>query len=449
MIDTSVTDTSDNLLARLLQLHPKLIDLSLTRMHRLLDALDRPQDRLPPVIHIAGTNGKGSTLALLQAMLQAAGHTVHAYTSPHLMSFHERIAVRGQPIEEDRLRHYLARCEQANQGADITFFEITTAAALLTFADIPADFVLLEVGLGGRLDATNVVTPVVSIITPVSRDHEDFLGTDIADIAAEKAGIIKLGVPLVLAPQDHAGPVLLAHAEQQNAPVMVGGQDWQSRNAHGGLVYEDQTGLLDLPLPALQGPHQITNAGTAIAAARQLGLGNDAIASGLVQARWPGRLEKLGPGALITPLRQRLPHAEVWLDGGHNEAAAQMLAGWLADYHADRPVHLVVGLLASKSADAYLAAFKPLVGYISCHFVPVEDSTATAAPANLQARAARIGLKATAYPSVAVALANIHDEDSNNEDPDNGDSKNQTKPVLILIAGSLYLAGAVLRANRA
>ncbi len=432
---SDASPSSDALLARLLDLHPKLIDLSLDRMTRLLAALGNPQDKAPPIIHIAGTNGKGSTLAFTRAILSAAGYRVHCYSSPHLVDFHERITLAGQPISEAQLSDYLSRCETANQGQDITFFEITTAAAFLAFADHPADFLLLEVGLGGRLDATNVIDPLLSVITPISHDHEDFLGSDLAMIAAEKSGIIKSGRPIISAPQAAVvAEVIEQTAARLHAPLQRGGQDWQVGCEHARLVFQDQTGLLDLPMPNLIGAHQITNAGTAISVARALNIAPQAIADGLQSAEWPARLQHLPDGPLTSRVRQRLPRADLWLDGGHNQAAAQMLAAWLDSQSTKRPLHMIMGLLASKAHDDFLAAFaaRPeLADRLALHCVPISGNDNALPPQVLHQAARAQGLHSSAHADLTSALSAI-------EAPD----------ALILIAGSLYLAGEVLKANR-
>lgn len=290
---------SDLLLERLMTLHPKIIDLTLDRVWRLLATLDHPERRLPPVVHIAGTNGKGSTLAMIRAGLEGAGQTCHAYTSPHLARFHERIRLAGELISEPDLAALLAECETANGGAPITYFEITTVAALLAFARTPADWTLLEVGLGGRLDATNVIdTPALCVITPVSYDHQQFLGDTLPEIAGEKAGILKRGVTCVVGPQqDAALEVIEDRAARVGAPLRAHGQHWHVSVEHERLVYQDETGLLDLPLPVLPGPHQIENAGMALAALRALGTGDPEPA--LTKAQWPARMQRLRHGPLV------------------------------------------------------------------------------------------------------------------------------------------------------
>lgn len=422
------TAKSDALLTQLLALHPKLIDLSLDRMWRLLAALDHPQDKCPPIIHIAGTNGKGSTAAMLRAMLEADGRHVHAYHSPHLVHFHERILLGGAAISETALADVLARVEAANDSRPITFFEVTTAAAFLAFSESPADYLILEVGLGGRLDATNVITPRLAAITPVSLDHQDFLGDTLLSIAEEKAGIMKTGVSCVIAPQ---APEALAHithlAARRGTPLICAGQDYQIATEEGGLVFQHENGLLDLPLPRLSGAHQWENAGTAIALAQQLGLGQSAIAKGLETAQWPARLQRLTRGPLVERAAAGSPQSQLWLDGGHNEAAAKALAAW-AGAHKHDALHIILGLLNTKSHTAYLAALAETGAHVHC--VPIPDNDNAIAPDTLAAAAQEVGLPAKAHADIEKALAAI-------------DAPN----ALILIAGSLYLAGHVLRDN--
>ncbi|MEM8788625.1 MAG: folylpolyglutamate synthase/dihydrofolate synthase family protein [Pseudomonadota bacterium] len=414
---------SDTLLNRLMTLHPKVIDLSLGRMHRFLGALGRPERSIPPAIHIAGTNGKGSTLAMIRAGLEADGLSVHAYTSPHLARFHERIVVAGQTISERVLADILSECEVANDGAPITYFEITTGAAFLAFARMPADYTLLEVGLGGRLDATNVLTPKLSVITPISLDHERYLGDTLRQIAAEKAGILKPGVPAVIAPQaDEVLAVIKDIAAEKGTPLFVAGRDWQIWEEHGRVAYQDETGLLDLPRPTLIGAHQVVNAGTALAVLRTLGRGLAEPA--LTQARWPARLQRLRSG----PLVDAAGTCELWLDGGHNPAAGAALAEALSRL-SPRPLHLICGMLETKDVAGYL---RPLAAD-SLHAVSIPGETATL-PAHRtadRARAAGFATTTTA-DSVAAAISDI---------------ARQTPAARILICGSLYLAGTVLREN--
>ncbi|MGR3197854.1 MAG: bifunctional folylpolyglutamate synthase/dihydrofolate synthase [Paracoccus sp. (in: a-proteobacteria)] len=319
---------SDQILARLMALHPKVIDLSLDRMHRILAALGHPERAIPPVIHIAGTNGKGSTQAMIRAGLQAGGSRVHAYTSPHLAHFHERIRLAGDLIDEDTLAATLEECEAANDGQPITFFEITTAAAFLAFSRVPADYTLLEVGLGGRLDATNVVDdPRLTVITPVSIDHTQYLGDTLPLIAGEKAGIVKPRVPVIVGPQeDEALRVIEARAQGLTAPISAHGQHWMIQPDRDGMVFQDDHGLWDLPLPNLIGPHQIQNAGTALAALRALGATEAQARAAVTQAEWPARMQRLRRG----PLVDLAGRAELWLDGGHNPAGGEALAATLS-----------------------------------------------------------------------------------------------------------------------
>ena len=419
------------LLARLLALHPRLIDLSLDRMWRLLAALDHPQDKTPPIIHIAGTNGKGSTAAMLRAILEAEGHRVHAYHSPHLTRFHERIILGGEPIAEPLLEEILARVEAANQGRPITFFEVTTAAAFLAFSEYQADYLVLEVGLGGRLDATNVVTPKCTAITPISFDHQEFLGDTLLSIAEEKAGILKAGVPLFLAPQQsEVEEFLLTRAARTGAVVKMAGRDFRATATDAGLAFAIDDEMLALPQPALRGAHQIDNAATALACAHYLGIGAAAMATGLQTVRWPGRLQKLTRGPMLSAFTARLPEADVYLDGGHNEAAAHILADWLLA-QKPRPVHVVLAMLASKAHDPYLAALARVQAAgrnLHIHAVPIADNENALAPQDLVAAARQAGCAATAHDNPAAALATISEPDA-----------------LVLIAGSLYLAGAVLQ----
>lgn len=415
---------SATLLAQMMALHPTEIDLSLDRTWRLLEALGNPQNALPPVVHVAGTNGKGSTLAMIRAGLTAAGRRVHAYTSPHLVRFHERIVLAGEEITEQRLSNTLRDVLEANAGRPITFFEATTAAAFLAFSRVPADALLLEVGLGGRMDSTNVIdAPALTVITPVDLDHREFLGEDIATIAGEKAGILKRGVPVVVARQaDPALEVIESRAARLGAPVLAQGQHWQVGTEAGRLVFQDETGLLDLPLPALAGAHQIDNAGTALAALRALGIGADACAGAMTGARWPARMQRL---------RGRLaaahPGLELWLDGGHNAHAARALATTLADL-APRPTHLICAMLSNRDPAEFLAPFAGQV--LSVSAVPIPSEPKSHLPETIATAAATLGLPAATACNVFEALETL-----------NG------TPARVLICGSLYLAGAVLRAE--
>ena len=408
-------------------LHPKVMDLVLDRVWRLLDALGNPQNDLPPVIHLAGTNGKGSTQAMIRAGLEAAGQRVHAYTSPHLARFHERIRLAGTLITEDHLTAVLDECYAANDGAQITYFEITTCAALLAMARTAADYTLLEVGLGGRLDATNVVDrPALTVITPVSIDHEQFLGDTLAKIAFEKAGIIKRGVPCVVGPQpEDALDVIEDRARALGAPLLAHGQHWHVSEERGRLIFQDETGLLDLPLPNLPGAHQIENAGAALAALRHLQIGDAAYEAAVSQAHWPARMQRLASGPLVDAANG----AELWLDGGHNAAAGQALARHLASL-PQRPTHLICGMLNTKDISGYLSPLADVAQTLTAVSIPGEVNTL---PAETTAQASNaVGLSATSADSVVEAIHQI-----TAPSPD----------VRILICGSLYLAGNILREN--
>ena len=420
-----MTTSSDVVLDRLMSLHPKVIDLVLDRVHRLLAALGHPEARIPPAIHIAGTNGKGSTQAMIRAGLEACGETVHAYTSPHLARFHERIRVAGSLIAEDELSRLLEECEAANGGEAITFFEITTCAAFLAFARAPADWTLLEVGLGGRLDATNVIVPELTIITPVSMDHEAFLGDTLAKIAGEKAGILKRGVPCVVGPQEEAAlEVIEARAARLGAPLLAHGQHWHVAEEAGRLVFQDEDGLMDLPLPRLIGRHQVENAGMAIAALRHLGRA-DGTEAAMTRAEWPARLQRLTRG----PLVEAAGAAELWLDGGHNPAAGSALAEALGRL-PPRPTYLICGMLNTKDATGYMRPLAGLAQHLHAVAIPGEANTLTAAQTQAAARSA--GLDTSEATGVPDAIAAIVAGDPH---------------ARILICGSLYLAGNVLKEN--
>ncbi len=419
--------SSDVILERMMALHPKVIDLTLDRVWRLLDALGNPQLNLPPVIHIAGTNGKGSTQAMIRAGLEAAGKSVHAYTSPHLARFHERIRVAGDLISEADLTAVLDECYAANGGGDITYFEITTCAALLAFSRTPADFTLLEVGLGGRLDATNVVDdPVLTMITPVSMDHEQFLGDTLRKIAFEKAGIIKPGVPCIVSRQaDDGMEVIEEVARRHAAPLLAYGQQWHVGPDRDRISYQDDTGLLDLPMPNLPGAHQIMNAGAALTALRHLGFDEHAAEAAVTTAFWPARMQRLKTG----PLTDAAPQAELWLDGGHNPAAGDALAAHLQTL-SERPTHLICGMLNTKDIDGYLRPLAAVTQDLTAVSIPGEASTL---PAEATAEAARnVGFSADVADDVGAALAKI---------------VATTPQARVLICGSLYLAGAILREN--
>ncbi|MES2833163.1 MAG: folylpolyglutamate synthase/dihydrofolate synthase family protein [Pseudomonadota bacterium] len=418
----------DPISARLLARHPQKIDLSLDRMRALCAALGDPQDRLPPVVHIAGTNGKGSTLAFIRAIAEAAGLRVHAYTSPHLVRFNERVRLAGTLIGDDALNAALDRVEAA--GVEATVFESTTAAAFLAMAEVPADLALIEVGLGGSLDATNVIDrPLLSVITPVDLDHAEFLGTDRAKIGGEKAGVLKPGARGLIARQPgDVMAVIEARAARTHSPLTVMGVDFDAWAERGGMAFQDQTRFLDLPAPGLAGRHQIDNAGLAIAVALELDLPEAAIAEGLKAARWPARLQRLMQGPFGEAAKGA--EAELWLDGGHNPHAAQALALALSERQAKapRPLALIVGMLANKDAGGFFEALKATDATIFT--VPFEG--ACAEPAALAAVARGHGLAATPTGSATEAL----------------ELALRLGAGRVVICGSLYLAGEVLGAAR-
>ena len=418
---------SDIILERMMSLHPKIIDLTLDRMVRLLDALGNPEKHLPSVIHLAGTNGKGSTQAMIRAGLEADGDRVHAYTSPHLARFHERIRLAGELITEDALTEILDECMAANDGITITYFEITTCAALLAFSRTDAEYTLLETGLGGRLDATNMVeVPRLCIITPISIDHTQYLGETIEEIAAEKAGILKRGVYCVVGPQEDAAlEVIEAQAAKVGASLLIHGQHWHVWEENGRLVYQDENGLLDLPLPNLIGAHQVQNAGAAIAALRAWGKNDAACEAAITTAQWPARLQRLRQG----PLVQAAGQTELWLDGGHNPAAGQALVEALQRLPI-RSTYLICGMLNTKDITGYLA---PLAEISDGLFgVSIEGEAATLKASETVAAARSVGIQAEESTSVADAINLIVSKDPT---------------ARILICGSLYLAGRILREN--
>lgn len=427
---------TDAILRRLLELHPKIIDLTLGRVERLLEKLGHPERHLPPVIHVAGTNGKGSTVAMTRAILEAAGLRAHAYTSPHLVRFHERIRLDGPGasafISDAALSALLEECEQVNGGEPITFFEITTVAAFLAFARTPADYLLLEVGLGGRLDATNVIAPPrVTAITSIDYDHQQYLGTTLTEIATEKAGILKAGVPAIIGRQSHAevDATLHACAARLRAPLFVCGEDWQVFEQEGRLVFQDEDGLLDLPLPALGGRHQIDNAGNAIALVRALKeprVNDEAFAQGLKNVTWPARMQRLGAGPLLATLPD---DAELWLDGGHNPAGARAVAQGFADLNerVPKPLVLIWGMLNTKEITGFISAFAGLAARVIALAIPGEPNAVSAQDLMQGARAA--GFRAESACSLQEALEMAGQEGTS---------------VRVLICGSLYLAGQVL-----
>ncbi len=423
-------NASNAALDRLTRLHPKRIDLSLGRIARLLARLGNPERRLPPVVHVAGTNGKGSVIAYLRAMVEASGHSAHVYTSPHLVRFNERIVVAGTVIDDAALSTVIDACEAANDEAPITFFEITTAAAMLAFTETPADILLLETGLGGRLDATNVIArPRLSVITPISLDHQNFLGESLAEIAAEKAAIVKPGVTAVIAAQPAAAMPCIEHsATAANAPLLVHGKDWHVGASAAQMTVEAAAWRMSLPLPNLAGAHQVENAALAVVCAVELAefrLTEQAIAAGLVTARWPGRLQRLDP----PPISEDLPaDCEVWIDGGHNPAAGQALAATIAMW-GDRPLHLVVGMMNNKDAAGYLA---PLVAH-------ADSVTGIAIPGEANAHGADAITAAARDSGARAAMASASLADALRAIGTRGE-----RAPRILICGSLHLAGHVL-----
>jgi len=431
--DCAATDpaTTDAVLARLGRLHPKSIDLTLDRTLDLLQRLGRPQDRLPPVVHVAGTNGKGSVIAMARAFLEAAGHRVHVYSSPHLVRFNERIRLAGRLIGEDDLLALLEECERVNGDTPITYFEITTAAAFHAFAQAPADFLLLETGLGGRADSTNVVDrPVATAITPVSMDHMQFLGETLAAIAGEKAAIQKPGVPSVIGPQARAiAEIIERRAAEIGAGAYRCGTEWTLDSATDSLSYAADAMTVTVPLPALVGSHQAQNAGIALALGDRLraagfAIPDQAFADGMADVDWPGRLQRLATGRLcgLVP-----PDTELWLDGGHNPAAGQALARTIAAWPR-RPLHLIVGMLNSKDPEHFLAPLAPLTTAATAIAIPGES--AALAADEIAAAADRTGMPCGTADDVEQALRSVDG------------------PLgRVLICGSLYLAGNVLRAN--
>lgn len=422
----------DAILQRLLQLHPKVIDLTLERLERLLMKLDHPETKLPPVIHVAGTNGKGSTIAFMRAILEAAGLGVHVYSSPHLVHFNERIYLANNGlIDNSDLSKLLEECEQVNGSAPITFFEITTAAAFLAFSRQRADYVLLETGLGGRLDATNVIKkPIACTITPVDLDHQQYLGETLKKIATEKAGILKTGVPAIIGPQhDEVRETIERIGVEKNVALQVANQDWQAYEQHGRLVFQDNNQLLDLPMPGLVGQHQIINAGTAIATIGALDdnrITAQHIENGLMRVQWPARLQKLEPG----DLHEWAPAgSEIWLDGGHNPAAGQALATSLAGLNdrAPRPLVLIIGMLNTKDPIGYFEAFQDMAHVVFTIAIPNEENALSGEVlANIALQA---NLDAYPQPSLKEAL---------------NTAAEFCDAPRILIGGSLYLAGHVL-----
>lgn len=436
-----MTNRADAAIQRLMELHPKGFDLSLGRIRGLLERLGNPQDRLPPVIHIAGTNGKGSTTAFTRALLESAGYKVHVHTSPHLVNWHERYRLAaaggGKYVSDDVLADAIERVAQANNGEHITVFEILSAVAFVLFAEHPADAVILEVGLGGRFDATNVIAkPAVSVILPISIDHQSYLGDTVEQIAAEKAGIIKNGCPVVIGfqPYEAARDVLEATALKHDCPYVIYGQDYLGFEEHGRFIYQDQEGLIDLPLPRLRGRHQLSNAAAAIEAVRMAGFDIDhkAAERAMMVVEWPARMQKLTHGKLFDMAPKG---SEIWLDGGHNPGAGIVIAEALAELEErnPRPLIMIIGMINTKEASGYFEAYKDIARHV--YTVPIADHEASIPNDLLAVAAQKAGLSAEPVHSVENALKLL------------ADTWGEEIPPRILIGGSLYLAGEVLRDN--
>jgi dihydrofolate synthase/folylpolyglutamate synthase len=420
-----VGQSSDLILERIMRLHPKLIDLSLDRVTDLLKTLSNPEQNIPPVIHVAGTNGKGSTQAIIRSGLEAVGKKVHAYTSPHLVRFHERIVVSGNLISESNLSQILDECYHANCGRPITYFEMTTVAAILAFSRVKADYCVLEVGLGGRLDATNIIgKPKICIITPISLDHQQFLGNTVTEIAFEKAGILKEGCLCVVSRQTNdALKVIKKEAEKVGAELKIFGEHWHVRHENNFLKYEDETQSIKLPAPALFGPHQIDNAGTAITALRYLKTPIDGLTGAMDNVVWPARMQRLKVGKLV----EISDGLELWLDGGHNPAAGEALAGVLGMLEI-KPTYLICGMLRTKDVLGYMRPLKNLIQELFAVSIPNEPSTLTAQ--ETACFAIRSNIKTSPTNSVEIAVQTIVKRGGN---------------ARIIICGSLYLAGSILR----
>jgi len=437
-----VTGKADAVIERLMQLHPKGFDLSLDRIRDLLEKLGNPHLNLPPVIHIAGTNGKGSATAFCRALLEASGFGVHVHTSPHLVNWHERYRLAskngGKLVSDDVLAEAIERVEAANGGQHITVFEILTAVAFVLFSEHPADVVIMEVGLGGRFDATNVIAdPVVSLIMPISIDHEAYLGDKVELIAIEKAGIIKKDCPVVIGFQlfDAAREVLISTADRLDCPLSIYGQDFLAFEEHGRMVFQNEDGLIDLPLPRLPGRHQIANAAAAIEAVQMAGFTttDKAAEKALMVVDWPARMQRLTHGDLV----DLAPAAsEIWLDGGHNPGAGAVIAEALGDLEerSTRPLFLITGMINTKDPVGYFAAFAGMAKHVFT--VPIPSSDAGIPNNELAISAQKAGLSAEPVHSVANALKILRDTWAHDE-----------APPRILIGGSLYLAGEVLREN--
>jgi dihydrofolate synthase/folylpolyglutamate synthase len=442
-MSNSVPSRAEQEIERLLGIYPRGFDLSLDRIVRLLEDLGRPQDRMPPIIHVAGTNGKGSATAFGRALLEASGLSVHVHTSPHLVRWHERYRIgvpggTGRLVSDDELLDAVLRAEKANAGQSVTVFEILTAVLFILFSEHPADAAIVEVGLGGEFDATNVISnPAVSLIMPIAYDHQTWLGDTITDIAKAKAGIIKKGSPVVLGRQEEqaAMDLLVETAGKAKSPLQVYGQDYLAYEENGRLVYQDQDGLMDLPLPALPGRHQHANAAAAIRAVKSAGfrLTTDSVAKAMKNVSWPARLQRLRTGDLMpfAPVG-----AEVWLDGGHNPHGGRAVAEAMAAFEErdPRPLYLITGMINTKDPRGYFEAFEGLVRKVFT--VAIRNSDSGLDPVALASDAAEVGLVAAPAASAAAALSDISAEIEENE-----------RPPRILIGGSLYFAGNILEEN--
>jgi dihydrofolate synthase / folylpolyglutamate synthase len=428
---------------RLLGIFPRGFDLSLDRIARLLDDLGRPQDRMPPVIHVAGTNGKGSATAFARTLIEEQGLSTHVHTSPHLVRWHERYRIgvpggRGKLVSDEALLDAVLRAERVNAGQPITVFELLTAVTFILFAENPADAAIIEVGLGGMYDATNVIAePAVSLIMPIALDHQTWLGQTIEEIALAKAGIIKRGVPAVFGRQEEGAAldVLIDRAERVAAPYVVYGQDYLAHEENGRLIYQDDHGLMDLPLPALPGRHQYSNAGAAIRAVKAAGftVNEEIAARAMKNVTWPARLQRLRTGNLVALAP---PGAEIWLDGGHNphggRAVAEAIAGF--EERDARPLYMITGMINTKDPKGYFEAFDGLARKV--YTVGIRNSDATIDPVALAHDAAEAGLNAAPVESAADALAQI-----------SALAKGDDRAPRILIGGSLYFAGNILEEN--
>jgi len=419
---------SDVVLDRLLSLHPKIIDLTLDRVTRLLKKLNNPEDKISQVVHIAGTNGKGSTQAFLRAAIESSGESAHVYTSPHLTRFHERIRVAGSLISENVLADILNECELANNGKPITYFEITTCAAFLIFSRIKADYTLLEVGLGGRLDATNILKkPKLTIITPISMDHVQFLGSTIEQIANEKAGIIKEGIPCIVGHQSKdAIDVIKKRAIELKSKLKIYGEHWQVYAKSDKLIFKDAMGFLELPLPKLIGQHQIENAGTAIAAMRELSIPDEACKESMKNVYWPARMQRLESGPLVKMANE----SEIWLDGGHNQAAGIAISKVLEQLPRGRTNILICGMLKTKDLKAFLNPLFNSAKFLYGIRIQGEENSNSAETIVNQAR--EIGFSAFKTQKVSDAILQIIKAHPNSR---------------IIICGSLFLAGKILQDN--